>query len=435
MIRVAAKLTRATSSAVRSAGLGPNSHAPCLFCLTPPSPPFRLLHDGTNGPDANPVAIQMIDYALSHARSQKSEESYAQGLLVLEQCLSTHLSKGQDAENSRGLVLLAMSTLCSERGNFDEAIEKLQGIEELRQSSLGVRVAAMESLVGLLLELGLDDASSVIADKCLKLVEKEPKTGGGNPVVLSARAKAAKGLVELVHGNLELADTFLKGCGNNEGSIGSVALSYGELLHATQNFSLAKEIYKKVIQGASENKDFSDLHAFAACNMSSEEVLLAATCALGQLEAHMGNFGDAEDILTRALSKTEGHFGSHHPKVGVVLTCLALMFRHKARQEQSSSLMIQEGLYRKAIELLKAPPLETDDTETKVGRSDVVALARGGYAEALCVQQNRKVQGEKMRSWAEAAWTNRRLSLAEALEISDPSSKVPVIDARICRAL
>ncbi|XP_030924883.1 uncharacterized protein LOC115951898 [Quercus lobata] len=432
MIRVAAKLSRATSSAVRSARLVPSSHTPSLLC---PSPPFRLLHEGTNGPDANPVAIQMISYALSHARSQKSEESYGQGLLVLEQCLSTQLSEGQDAENSRGLVLLAMSTLCSERGNFDEAIEKLQGIAELRQSSLGVRVAAMEALVGLHLELGQDDASSVIADKCLEVEKEEPKTGGGNPVVLSARAKAAKGLVELVHGNLELAETFLKGCGNNEGSIGSVALSYGELLHATQNFSLAKEVYKKVIQGASENKDFSDMHAFAACNMSSEEVLLAATCALGQLEAHMGNFGDAEDILTRALSKTEGHFGSHHPKVGVILTCLALMFRHKARQERSSSLMIQEGLYRKAIELLKAPPLETDDTETKAGRSDVVALARGGYAEALCVQQNRKAQGEKMRSWAEAAWTNCRLSLAEALEISDPSSKVPVIDARICRAL
>ena len=143
MIRVAAKLSRATSSAVRSARLVPSSHTPCLLC---PSPPFRLLHDGTNGPDANPVAIQMINYALSHARSQKSgsslihfylyfkisqfiyllflyfvhfvEESYGQGLLVLEQCLSTQLSGGQDAENSRGLVLLAMSTLCSERFFF-----------------------------------------------------------------------------------------------------------------------------------------------------------------------------------------------------------------------------------------------------------------------------------------------------------------------------
>ena len=152
MIRIAAKLSRATSSAVRSARLVPSSHTPCLLC---PPPPFRLLHDGTNGPDANPVAIQMINYALSHARSQKSgsslihfylyfkisqfffffffygkkkklflyfvhfvEESYGQGLLVLEQCLSTQLSEGQDAENSRGLVLLAMSTLCSERFFF-----------------------------------------------------------------------------------------------------------------------------------------------------------------------------------------------------------------------------------------------------------------------------------------------------------------------------
>lgn len=59
----------------------------------------------------------------------------------------------------------------------------------------------------------------------------------------------------------------------------------------------------------------------------------------------------------------------------------------------------------------------------------------GGYAEALCVQQNRKDQGEKMKIWAEAAWKNRRLSLAEALEISEPSPKTMVIDARISRVL
>lgn len=434
MIGVAAKLSRKANSAVRSSRLGPNSNTPYLFCQ---SPPFRTLHGGINGSDASPVALQMINYALSHARSQKSDESYGQGLLVLEQCLSTQLSEeGQHAENSMGLVLLAMSTLFSERGNFDDAIEKLQRIEDLTHSSLGVRVSAMEALVGLHLELGQDDASSVIADKCLELVEKEePKTGGGNSVSLSARAKAAKGLVELVCGNLESAETFLQGCGNSEGITGSAALSYGEFLHAMRHFSLAKEVYQKVIQGVSENKKFSDLHALAACNMSSEEVLLAATCALGQLEAHMGNYGDAEDLLSRALSNTEDHFGSHHPKVGVVLTCLPLMFRHKAMQEHSSSLLIQEGLYRKAIELLKAPPLETNDAEAKVDRSDIVALARGGYAEALCVQQNRKVQGEKMKSWAEAAWRNRRLSLADVLEISEPSSKVHVIDTRTCRVL
>ncbi|KAB1220836.1 hypothetical protein CJ030_MR3G023996 [Morella rubra] len=347
MIGVAVKLCRAvTSVAARSASLGPTSHSPGLRSLSsssPRPPPSRWLHDGINGSDANPVALQMINYAVSYARSQKSDESYAQGLLVLEQCLSTQSSEGQNAENSRGLVLLAMATLFSERGNLFEAIGKLQRIEDLKHSSLGVRVAALEALVGLHLELGQDDTSSVIADKCLELVEKdEPKAGGGNPLVLGVRAKAAKGLVELVGGNLQLADPFLRGSGDNEGSIGS-ALSYGELLHASQNFSLAKEVYGKVIQGVSENSDSSELNALAACNMSSDEILLAATCSLGQLEAHMGNFGNAEEILTRALSKTEELFGSHHSKVGVVLTCIALMFRRKAMEERSSSLLIQEG--------------------------------------------------------------------------------------------
>lgn len=59
----------------------------------------------------------------------------------------------------------------------------------------------------------------------------------------------------------------------------------------------------------------------------------------------------------------------------------------------------------------------------------------GGYAETLCVQQNRKAEGERMKQWAESVWKNRRFSLAEALELSETSPKVPVIDARICRAL
>ncbi|GMY14523.1 hypothetical protein FCV25MIE_09762 [Fagus crenata] len=362
MIGVAAKLSRKANSTVRSARLGPNSNTPYLFCQ---SPPFRTLHGGINGSDASPVALQMINYALSHARSQKSDESYGQGLLVLEQCLSTQLSEeGQHPENSMGLVLLAMSTLFSERGNFDDAIEKLQRIEDLTHSSLGVRVSAMEALVGLHLELGQDDASSVIADKCLELVEKEePKTGGGNSVPLSAVLRL-RGW-SLVCGNLESAETFLQGCGNSEGITGSAALSYGESLHAMRHFSLAKE----------RKYCWQPL------------------------------------VLWDSLRHTWGNAGA---------------FKFS---------LIQEGLYRKAIELLKAPPLETNDAEAKVDRSDIVALARGGYAEALCVQQNRKVQGEKMKSWAEAAWRNRRLSLGEALEISEPSSKVHVIDTRTCRVL
>ncbi|KAF3449158.1 hypothetical protein FNV43_RR09886 [Rhamnella rubrinervis] len=433
---MAANLSRAGTTLARSAKLRHTSfgHRPILERFTP----RKWLHDGIGGLNANPVAVQMVDYALSHARSQKSVESYAQSMLVLEQCLSNQPTEEQapDSDNSRGIVLMAMSTLFYERGNLNEAIEKLQRIQSLTCCSLNVRVAAMEALVGLHLELGQDDTSSVLADKCLELFgENEPGFSDGVAEVIHPRAKAVKGLVELVHGHFHSAQPFFEGPEENKGFISSVALSYGEYLHATQNFSLAKELYQNVIQSLSEKKDSSDPYALAACNMSSEEVLMAATCALGQLEAQFGNFGDAEEILTKALTRTEERFGSHHPKVGVVLTCIALMFRQKAMKERSSSLLIQEGLYRRAIELLKAPLVDTEGVEATVDKGDMVALARGGYAEALCVQQSRKDQGEKMKIWAERAWKNRRLSLADALEISESSSKTIVIDARISRVL
>lgn len=411
----------------------------------PLSSALRRLYCANNIPNANPVALQMINYALGLARSQKTDESYAQALLVLEQGLSSQSQEESDTaiENSKGMVFLAISSLLSDRGNTDEAIQALMRIQDLTSSSVGVRVAAMEALVGLHLELGLDDTSSVLADKCLNLLEKEDQQTGDEHAysVFSARSEAIKGLVELVQGDMESAKVFFDGC-QGEGCTGNAALSYGEFLHAKRDFSAAKELYQKAIIESSEKKDFSDPYALGACNMASEEVLLAATCSLGQLESHLGNFEDAEEILTRALKKAEEHFGTHHPKVGTVLTCIALMYRQKATAERSSSLLIQEGLYRKAIDLLKAPELETDDANgnvkkltQNVERRDIVVLARGGYAEALGVQENRKAEGERMKNWAEAAWRNRRLSLSEALEISESSSKVPVVDTRICRAL
>lgn len=66
--------------------------------------------------------------------------------------------------------------------------------------------------------------------------------------------------------------------------------------------------------------------------------------------------------------------------------------------------------------------------------SVMLTSCAGGYGEVLCVQQNRNAEGERMKRWAEDWWRNRRLSLAEALDISE-SSKVLVVDTRICRAL
>lgn len=51
---------------------------------------------------------------------------------------------------------------------------------------------------------------------------------------------------------------------------------------------MARELYQKTMQDVSERKDFTDSQSLSACNMNLEEILLGATCDLGQLEAHLG---------------------------------------------------------------------------------------------------------------------------------------------------
>ncbi|CAN7037107.1 unnamed protein product [Brassica oleracea var. botrytis] len=389
--------------------------------------PSRAIHGEISVPNANHVAIQMVNYALSHARSQKSDESYAQGMLVLEQCLGTQPNDDQASHDSKATVLLAMSDLLYESGNSSEAIERLKHVMSLTLSSLSIKAVAVEALVGLLIQLGQDDASLMVADEFVELVKER---GHENLQDVAATAKTIKGLVELIKGNTESAESLFGGLENHDICKGNVALSYGEFLHATGNFEKAKEMYQKAIQGAADTKE-----SMSSCNMNLKAVSLAATFALGQLESHVGNFGDAEETLTSALTSAEEHYGHNHPKVGVILTGVALMYRNKAKKERSSSILIQEGLFRRALELMKAPPLDSDGI-INVETREVMALSRGGYAELLLIQENRKSEGEKMKAWAESAWRNRRISLSEALTpSSDPLDKVAIIDARTTRVL
>ncbi|RDX61543.1 hypothetical protein CR513_60222, partial [Mucuna pruriens] len=198
---------------------------------------------------------------------------------------------------------------------------------------------------------------------------------------------------------------------------------------------MAKEAYRNVIQGAIEVKNAGNPY-LGAGNMSLDELIVGSMCALGQLESLMGNFDNAEHHLTQALCRAEEAYGdSKHPTVGVALTSIALMYRRKAIQEHSSSLLVQEGLYRKVIDILKVPPVETESEGAAplVDRSDIAALARGAYAEVLSVQEKRKDEGEKMKNLAESIWQNRRMSLADAL-VTD-SNNVSIVDSRISRLL
>ncbi|CDY40333.1 hypothetical protein BRARA_J02900 [Brassica rapa] len=423
MIHSVAKYARAAAAAATIRGRAISVRSSSVRYSTP----LRWIHGEISVPNANHVAIQMVIYALSHARSQKSGESYAQGMLVLEQCLGNQPNDDQASHDSKATVLLAMSDLLYESGNSSEAIERLKQVMSLTLSSLSIRVVAVEALVGLLIQLGQDDASLIVADEFLEMVKER---GLENLQDVAATANTIKGLAVLVKGNTESAESLFGGLENNEMCKGNVALSYGEFLHATGNFEKAKEMYQKAIQGAADTKE-----SMSSCNMNLKAVSLAATFALGQLESHFGNFGDAEETLTSALTSAEEHYGHNHPKVGVILTGVALMYRNKAKRERSSSILIQEGLFRRALELMKAPPLDSEEI-INMETQEVMALARGGYAELLLIQENRKSEGEKMKAWAESAWRNRRVSLSEALApSSDPLDKVAIIDARTTRLL
>ncbi|XP_051131433.1 uncharacterized protein LOC127251672 [Andrographis paniculata] len=426
MMRLAAKVSRDMKNAIGSCALV----QPPKAVAAPPT--TRRFSANRSTFTFNPVAVEMIKYATSLAREHKTEESYSRGLLVLEQCEST-----QSDDNSKGLVELARSTLLFERGSHEAAIERLEKIQELSVSSIGVKVAASEAVAGIYLECSQEDAASVAANLTLKLLETiQQEIGNGSGFeILEARAKAMKGLIELTSGNLDSAKKIFEGVQGQGVLAGTASLSCSEFLHGIRNFSAAKELYQEVIKTTSEIKDFCSPNNLGACNMTSDEVAVAASCGLGQLEVHMGNFSDAEEILTATLNKAEECFGHHHPKIGIILTCIALMYRQKAMVEHSSSLLIQEGLFRKALELLKAPVLEIDGKSEYGYRKDIIALARGGYAETLLVQQNRKGEGEKLKKWAETAWGDQWMSLGEALELSESSPRLPVIDTRICRVV
>lgn len=393
--------------------------------------------DGQPQQKQHSVVMQMIQYALTHARSQKSVDSYADAMLVLEQGVTNLTSSGGGiGDDGVGMLLLAIATLLHERGDVCGAAEKLRMVGEMSghgHTSLGLQVGALEGLVGLSLETGQDDNSLVIANECLQLARSRQKED--KPVsddVLSLRSRGIKGLVDIVLGDVKSAELNFGGL-ERSGSDGNLLFSCGEFQHCTGDLTSAKDLYERAISVLGGNVN-SESAFLSTANMVPDKVLVGATCALGQLQGKSGEFQQAEELLTKALTRAEEYYGLNHPKVGVILTCTAIMYGQKARHECSSSLLIQEGLYRRALDLLKAPAFDSEESEIEVPGRDIVALARGGYAEILSVQQNRKNEGEKLRNWAEKAWRNRRLSLAEALEFTEPS-KTAIIDTRISRVL
>ncbi|TVU19675.1 hypothetical protein EJB05_35838 [Eragrostis curvula] len=379
------------------------------------------------------VAAEMVRYALGGAAHRSSAE---ESMRILEQGASNLQGGGEGSAEAVSMLMLAMSTLLYRSGRRQDAVEKLKATQQVAPSA-SFRVAAWESLMGLLMEAGQEISSTMSPNDLVDLSIKEDDSEWSDQEHLKFRVNAIKGLIALLNGETDpAAQLFVDGCRDFAGvknNTENAALSYGEYLHCVGDFPMATQVYERVLE-AIRAEDMSR-NLLAAGNMVPEEVALGATCSYGQLLAYSGKFGEAEDYLTRALQKAEEQFGANHPKVGIVLTCVARMYKMKAKSEGSSSIMVQEGLYRKALEVLKAPAFNSEDTRKEMDWRDIISLARGEYAELLLIQSNRKAEGERMKEWAGDAWRNRRLTLAQALEFSETSKPTVVVDTRIGRVV
>ncbi|KAG2618827.1 uncharacterized protein LOC120665264 isoform X2 [Panicum virgatum] len=408
-------------SALARAFIAPKLRAPHRFAATAAA--------GETQPER--VAAEMVRYALGGAVHRSSPE---EAMRILEQGASNLQGGGEGSSEAVGLLMLAMSTLLYRSGRRQDAMEKLKASQQVAPSA-SFRVAAWEALMGLHMEAGQDMPHSISPNDSVDLSIKDDSQWSDQDH-LKFRVNAIKGLIALLNGDTESAQLFVDGCRDFAGckhQTENAAVSYGEYLHCVGDFPMATQVYESVLEAA-RMEDMSG-NLLAAGNMVPEEVSLGATCSYGQLLSQSGNFGDAEDYLTRALQKGEEQFGANHPKVGIVLTCIARMYKLKAKSEGSSSIMVQEGLYRKALEVLKAPAINSEGTSKQMDWRDIISLARGEYAELLLIQSNRKAEGERMKEWAEDTWRNRRLTLAQALEFSEPSKQTVVVDTRIGRVL
>ncbi|KAF8703855.1 hypothetical protein HU200_031951 [Digitaria exilis] len=316
------------------------------------------------------VAAEMVRYALGGAVHRSSPD---EAMRILEQGALNLQGGGEGSAEAVGLLMLAMSTLLYRSGRRQDAMEKLKATQQVAPSA-AFRVAAWEALMGLHMEAGQEISSSTSPNDSVDLSIKDDSKWSDQDH-LKFRVNAIKGLIALLNGETDSAAQLFvdwsKGVFGGKNQTENAALSYGEYLHCVGDYPMATQVYERVLQ-----EDVSG-NLLAAGNMVPEEVSLGATCLYGQLLSHSGKFGDAEDYLTRALQKAEEQFGANHPKVGIVLTCVARMYKLKAKSEGSSSIMVQEGLYRKALEVLKAPAINSEGTSKQMDWRDIISLARG----------------------------------------------------------
>ncbi|XP_002962915.2 uncharacterized protein LOC9662180 isoform X1 [Selaginella moellendorffii] len=382
--------------------------------------PHRFLASLAHGDDAaaEGMAAQILDYAA--AARKKGGAGYLDAMQVLEHGVSFVKNSGPSAANALCKIQFAIADFHADQGKVSDATEVLHGVSSNESAGLEVRVSALEALVGLYLQIHEDELASAQLQTISELATPESDIG--------PRSQALAGLVKLSGGQFDAAAASCFEAFPPDTKQGAAILSRAEVAHVRGDDKEAKNFYESAAALAKNETDKSK-----GATMTSTEVHSAALAGLGQLSADLGCFDEAEKFLTEGLQVAESISGETHARVGLVLSCMADLYSRRAKAE-NSGFMIAEGLYRRSLNLLKAPPLEKE-AKDKLQYLDAIAITRARYADILSSVEQRASEAERLKSWATAAWRNQR-SLSDVLKAAarDNGSKLhSVIDVRLGR--
>lgn len=186
-------------------------------------------------------------------------------------------------------------------------------------------------------------------------------------------------------------------------------LSVAQCAHIGGYLKIAGDLYRRTISILQNSKESSSKVTLASCAMTPEEVQVGALAGLGQLACHVGDFDEAESKITEALTQAEKINGDKHPRVGIILACLADVYARRGKVMGSGdSFIIAEGLYRRCQDYLRSPSIDVPDTGKIVDLVDVMCLSRARYAEIIHKFPNRDEEADKIQKWASKMWKGPR---------------------------
>ncbi|CAK9201678.1 unnamed protein product [Sphagnum troendelagicum] len=358
--------------------------------------------------DGESVASQMIKYAVT-CRAQ--DAMHGEAVRVLEQGKTILLADGAASATAAGRILLKLASFYADRAKLLDAVDVLQQAADLDGASLDVRVAALEALVGVCLRLHQEESGLGYANSCGQLVKaSKDQVSKLQFEELEFRSNAIAALCSLVCAQRGAAEaplgqdlpTWISDNSHGTGELAAAILSFSQCAHVGGQLSCAKDLYERAITIISNTKETSEL-TLASVAMAPEEVHIGALAGLGQLASHLGDFEQAEAKLTEALSQAEHINGDKHPRVGIILACMADVYACRG-SKGTGDIIITEGLYRRALDLLGTPSLDLPDSAKLIDLSDVMALSRARYADVISKAPNRDTEADRLHKWAEKMW-------------------------------